>query len=141
MAIAGMILAISFPSFTAGLDGIRLQSTGRRIGAFFNVARGRADQEQLPVEIRIDLDRNQITALSADGRWERALEPAEGVKITGVWPPVEGAEGGARFRRFVLLPGVPPPRFRVQLGAARGRSATVAVDPLNGTPQIDEAPR
>ena len=134
MAIAGMIMAISFPSVTAGLDGVRLQATARRVGAFLNVARGHADREQMPVEIRIDLDRNQLAATSADGRWERALELEPGVRIASVWPEAE-----VRLRRFIVIPGVPPPRFRVQLDSARGRSVTVSVDPLTGSPQIESS--
>ena len=136
MAIAGMIMAISFPSVTAGLDGVRLQATARRVGAFLNVARGRADREQMPVEIRIDLNRNQVTASSADGRWERALDLEPGVRIVSVWP-----EAATRLRRFIVIPGVPAPRFRLQLDSARGRSVTVGVDPLTGTPQIGSLAR
>lgn len=136
MAIVGMILAISFPSVTTGLDGVRLQSVGRRVAAFVNAARGQADRDQLPVEIRIDLDRNQMSALSADGRWGRDLKVEEGVRIAGVWPGIGGSESEVRVRRFIVIPGVPPPRFGVQLNTSRGRSLAVTVDPLTGTPQI-----
>ena len=141
MAIVGMIMAISFPSVTSGLDGVRLQATGRRVAAFINVARGQADRDQLPVEFQIDLNRNQVGAASADGRWERTLELAEGVRITAVWPALEGAENETRIRRMILIPGVPPPRFRVQLETNRGRSLMVAVDPLTGTPQFEASGR
>jgi Tfp pilus assembly protein FimT len=134
MAIAGMILAISFPSVIAGLDGVRLQTSGRRIGAFLNMAQGRADRDQAPVEIRIDLEQNQISASAADGRWERTLDLEPGVRIASV-SPAAGNEGTTS--RFVMLPGVPAPRFRIRLGSARGRALTVSVDPLTGTPQID----
>ena len=136
MAIVAMIMAISFPTFTAGLDGVRLQGSARRVGAFLNLARGRADREQLPVEIRIDLDQSQLSAATADGRWERALDLGEGVRIAAVWPPVEV---DPKLRRFMVLPGVPAPRFRVQLESGRGRSLTVSVDPLTGSPQIEDS--
>lgn len=132
MAIAGMIMAISFPSVTAGLDGVRLQATARRVAAFVNVARGRADREQLPVEIQIDLSRNRISAVTANGQWERSLEIEEGVRLAAVWPEAE-----SRTRRFIVIPGVPAPRFRLQLDSSRERSLTVALDPLTGTPQIE----
>ena len=137
MAIAGMIMSISFPAVTAGLEGIRLQGTARRVGAFLNVARGQADRDQLPVELQIDLDRNRMSASSADGKWERTLELAEGVRLAAVWPAVEGTG----VRRFIVIPGVPGPSFRLDLTSARGRSLAVSVDPLTGTPQIEEAPR
>ncbi len=141
MAIVGMIVTISFPSVTSGLDGVRLQAMARRVAAFVNVARGQADREQLAVEIRIDLDRNQMSAMAADGKWERDLKVEEGIRIAGVWPALEALGAEARMRRFIVIPGVPPPRFRVQLDSSGGRSMTVAVDPLTGTPQIERAGR
>ena len=138
MAIVGMILAISFPSVTTGLDAVRLQAMTRRVAAFINVARGEADREQLPVEIRIDLIGNRMSAVTADGRWERGLQIEPGVVIAAVLPPVESS---GPVRRFIVIPGVPPPRFRVQLDSARGRSMLVSVDPLTGTPQIEGVAR
>ena len=133
MAIAGMILAISFPSVTSGLDGVRLQGSARRAAALLNSARARADREQLPVEIRVDLDRNRLSAVSADGRWERGLDLAEGVRIVAVMPPSE-----EKVRRFVALPGVPGPRMQLQLDTPRGRILNVSLDPLTGSPLIEE---
>lgn len=132
LAIAGMIMAISFPSVTTGLDGVRLQTTARRVAAFVNVARGEADREQLPVEILIDLDRNRISAATATRSWERSMGIEEGIRLAAVWPEAE-----ARMRRFMVIPGVPAPRFRMQLDSRRGRSVTVALDPLTGVPQIE----
>ena len=67
----------------------------------------------------MDLDANRINAVTADGQWERSVDLGEGVRLAAV------------------LPGVPPPRFLVRLDSSRGRSLTVGVDPLTGTPQID----
>ncbi|HYM13030.1 MAG TPA: prepilin-type N-terminal cleavage/methylation domain-containing protein [Bryobacterales bacterium] len=135
MAIISMIVAIAFPSFLSGLDGIRLQSAARRMAAFLNVARGEADREQLPVEIRIDPGQNQVSALSADGSWERELRLEDGVRMAGAGGP-EGAPG-TPVQRFVVLPGVPAPRMQVRLETERGRSLAVSVDPLTGTPVIE----
>src|SRR5262249_24944044 len=111
MAIVGMILAISFPSVTTGLDGVRLQAMARRLAAFVNVVRGQVDREQSPVEIRIDLESNQVSAVTADGKWERDLKIENGIRIAGVWPVSEASGADARVRRFIVIPGVPPPRF------------------------------
>ena len=69
MALAGMIMAISFPSLTGGLDGVRLQSSGRRVAAFVNASRERVERDQVPVEIVIELRR--LRAVSVDAKWER----------------------------------------------------------------------
>lgn len=140
MAIISMIVAITFPSFLSGLDGIRLQSAGRRMAAFLNVARGEAEREQLPVEIRIDPGQNQISALAADGSWERDLRLEDGVRmasVAGAGPPVPEGAPATAVRRFLVLPGVPPPRMQMVLETERGRSLAVSVDPLTGTPVIE----
>ena len=147
MAIAGMIMAVSFPSVIAGLDGIRLQTTARRVGAFINLARAAADRDQLPVEIRIEPASNRLSALSADGSWGRELKMEPGVRIAGA-PAVsapagqEGQQGpqpvqdDAQGASWVLLPGVPAPRFSVRLVSERGRSVMVTLDPLTGVPEV-----
>jgi len=132
MALAAMVMAISFPSIASGLDGVRLQSSGRRLAAFLNTARQRAERDQAPVEITVDSGRNQVRAMPVTGRWEQSLELADGVRILG-------EPGEESVRRWMVYPNVPPPRLRVRLGAGRGRSLGVEVDPLSGTPQIEEA--
>lgn len=130
MALAGMIMAISFPSVVGGLDGVKLQSSGRRVAAFINAARERVEREQFPVEVVIETKR--LRALSADGAWEKNLDLVDGVEIPA--PEV----GDKAVRRLVLLPGVPVPRLRVPLRTTRGRALTVELNPLTGVPEIEE---
>ena len=138
MSLAAMIMAISFPSVAGGLDGIRLQTSGRKVASFVNAARTRADLDQTAIEITIDRDQNRISALSTSGQWERTLEITDGLRISDVLPPPEGAGPPAMLRRFIVFPGVPPPRFKVELTTSRGRSLTVELNPLTGAPLISE---
>ncbi len=133
MAIAGMMVAIAYPSLTGGLDGIRLRTAGQSVAAFLNNAHGRAERDQAPVEVLIDPGRNQMSAQSLDGKWERAVNLAEGVRIAEVRP---AAEPGPR--RFVILPGVPAPGVRVRLETFRGRSLVAGLDPVTGVPLVEE---
>jgi Tfp pilus assembly protein FimT len=126
LALAGMIMAISFPTVTAGLDGVRLQSAGRRVAAFVNAACARTEREQLPVEVVIEARR--LRALAADGKWEKAEELPEGVEVRAEELP----------RRLVLLPGVPPPRTKLSLRSQRGKTLSVELNPLTGAPEIGE---
>lgn len=131
LALAGMIMAISFPSATSGLDGVRLQASGRRVASFINAAREHAEREQVPVEVAVEAKRLQ--ALAAGGGWERTLELTEGVETVV-------SEGEPRTRRMVLLPGVPAPRVRFGLRSSRGRTLTVETNPLTGVPHIEAGP-
>ncbi len=133
MALAGMILAISFPSLTSGLDGLRLEASGRRVAAFVNGARNRAERDQIPVEISLEAKSNRISALSAGGQWERTLELAEGVRLRN--------DEQDRPRRWMVYPGVPAPRLRIELVTNGGRVGVVVLDPLSGAAQVDEETR
>ena len=132
MAIAGLILSISFPSLSSGLEGLKLQTAGRQLASFLNMARARAERDQRPVELLIDPASSRLTA-SSEGQWERVFDLAAGLRIAEVWPAAE-----TPARRFLLIPGVPPPRFRVRIVSSRGRSLAVEVDPIAGIPQFQE---
>jgi prepilin-type N-terminal cleavage/methylation domain-containing protein len=136
LALAGMILAISFPSFTAGLEGLRLAASGRRVGGFVNAARARAERDQEPVEIRVDPRSGRLSALSARGDWQRDLPLEDGVRIAAVLPPASADARPDEPRRFVLLPGVPGPRMEMRLTSQTGRAITVAIDPISGVPEV-----
>jgi prepilin-type N-terminal cleavage/methylation domain-containing protein len=126
LALAGMIMAISFPTVSAGLEGVRLQSAGRRVAAFINAAGARTEREQLPVEVVIESKR--LRALAADGKWDQTVDLPEGVEIRAEELP----------RRLVLLPGVPPPRTKLSLRSQRGKGLSVELNPLTGAPEIGE---
>jgi prepilin-type N-terminal cleavage/methylation domain-containing protein len=132
MAIAGMIMAISFPSLTSGLDGIRLRTSAEQVAALLNLAKARVERDQVPVEVVIDPSLSKITALAVDGKWERSFT-IQDAWIARVSP---SAESGPT--RFVLLPGVPGPRLRVVIETRRGRSLAASLDPITGVPQIEE---
>ncbi len=140
MSLAGMILAISFPTVTRGLDGVRLQASGRRVAAFVNLVRSRAERDQTPIEIRIEPRRNRISALSADGRWERELQLPEEVQLVEPEPAPGGEAGPPEPLRLIVIPGVPA-GLRVQLSTVQGRLLTVTVDPLTGVSQVEEPRR
>ena len=136
LALAGLVLAISFPSFMGGLDGVRVQATARRVGAFINAAHARVEREQEPVEILVDLKNNRLSALSARGDWQRDLALEAGVQLTGVLPAAPAGAPADEPLRFVILPGVPGPRLQVQLTGRVGHTATIEMDPISGVPEI-----
>jgi prepilin-type N-terminal cleavage/methylation domain-containing protein len=138
LALTGLVLAISFPSFMGGLDGVRVQATARRVGAFINAAHARVEREQEPVEILVDLKSNRLSALSARGDWQRDLALEAGVQLTGVLPAPPADAPPDDPVRFVILPGVPGPRLQVQLTGRAGHTATVEMDPISGVPEILE---
>src|SRR5438045_8767754 len=66
VAIVGLIVGISFPAITAGLDSVRMVSATDSVAAFLNAAVNRAQRRQEAVELIIDPKENQLSAYSND---------------------------------------------------------------------------
>ncbi|MGH9721528.1 MAG: pilus assembly FimT family protein [Bryobacteraceae bacterium] len=125
VTIVALLAGIAVPGVTSGLDRLRLVQASDSVVAFLNSGLNRAERRQEPVEITIDPKQR---SLSLRGReTEKKLTLPTGVEIR-----LE------ETRRFLLLPGTPPPRLGLELANARGVRRVVSIDPLTGTPQITE---
>jgi type II secretory pathway pseudopilin PulG len=133
VAIVGIMAGILFPSFSAGVDSIRLTTASGTLASFLNGALNRAERRQAPVEIAISTADNSVTLRSVEPGFERRLVMPSGVRIEAVLP---GAEGETT-RRFVVMPGGTPPRVGIQIANARGARRIVRVDPITGVPRIE----
>jgi type II secretory pathway pseudopilin PulG len=140
MALIGLVVSISFPSVSAGLDSLRLSTAATSTAAFLNSALNRASRVQQAMEVTIDPRENSIQVVSARPGYERKLELPPGVRIAGVLPPP--VQDSDEPRRFVLYPGGTMPRFGVELINGKGARRTVRIDPITGVPQVErpEAP-
>jgi len=135
MALIGLVVSISFPAVSAGLDSLRLTTAATSTAAFLNSALNRAGRVQQVVEVTIDPRGNSIQAMSARPGYERKLDLPAGVRIAGVLPALVQESGEPR--RFVLYPGGTMPRFGVELVNAKGARRTVRIDPITGVPQVE----
>jgi hypothetical protein len=133
-AIVAMIVGISFPAVSAGLESIRLASASDSLAAFLNGALNRAERRQEAVELTIRIRENKVEMRSADGRIAREMEMPSGVVIRGVEPGPPEAD--PQPRQYLLLPGGTPPRIAVELANRRGQRRIVRVDPITGAPEI-----
>ena len=131
MAIVALMVSISYPTMTRGLDGIRLKTAVDRAGTFFNAARQAADRRQRPVQFTVDPERNQLTTLSADGSWEDHLVLDERTKVA--FP--------SKVQSLILYPGDPPPEFRLFLKAPDGTGAGLKINVFTGVPEEWDGPR
>jgi prepilin-type N-terminal cleavage/methylation domain-containing protein len=138
MALMGLLVAISFPSVSAGVDSLRLSSSGDSLVSFLNGVMNRAERRQQAIEVTIDIANNSIVARSAEPGFERRLELATGVRIVSVLPasPVEDGEP----RRFILYPGGTPPRIGVEMANVRGARRIIRIDPITGVPEVERLP-
>jgi prepilin-type N-terminal cleavage/methylation domain-containing protein len=135
VAIAGAMVSIVLPTFSNGLENMRLSQASDSVAAFLNGGLNRAERRQQAMEITISPRENLILMRSADASFSRKLELPDGIRVEGTLPKQPGDTGDARG--FLLLPGGTPPRIGVQLANRRGQQRIVSIDPITGVPKIE----
>jgi hypothetical protein len=124
MAIIAVIVAIAFPSASAGIDAFRLRSASDSVVGFLNTALTRTDRHQEPTEIIVTPADRSLAMFTADPNFVKKLQLPEGIRIAGDEP-----------RRFLLMPGGAPPTLDIDLSNPRGAHRIVHIDPITGVPQ------
>ncbi|MCP5109600.1 MAG: prepilin-type N-terminal cleavage/methylation domain-containing protein, partial [bacterium] len=74
VALMGLLVGISFPSITAGIDSLRLNSASRSIVSFLNGAMNRAERRQEVVEVEISIQEDTLSLRSTAPGFTRTLE-------------------------------------------------------------------
>jgi type II secretory pathway pseudopilin PulG len=135
VALIGLLVSISFPSVSAGVDTLRLASAGDSLASLLNGALNRAERSQQAIEVTIDPAHGLVVARSAVPGFERRLALADGIQIVSVQPALPAETGEPR--RFVVYPGGTAPRVAIEIANPRGARRTVRVDPITGVPQVE----
>jgi prepilin-type N-terminal cleavage/methylation domain-containing protein len=137
VAIVGLIIGVSVPSISAGLDSVRLRSATSSVAGFFNAAVTRAERRQLPVELTIAPGQNRIVANSTEAGFRRELKMPAGVSLE---VPQEnlGEESDGTYRALIM-PGGTAPAFAVLLSNRHGSRRIVKLDPMTGYPHVESA--
>ena len=130
VALIGLMLSISYPTLTTGLDGFRLRGAVDRAGTLFQQARLEADRRQQPVQFTADPEANQLHALAVDSSWRETLAFADGVRI--VQP--------LGRQSWMLYPATPPPQVRLLLEAQSGGRRGFSINVFTGVAEDWKAP-
>jgi prepilin-type N-terminal cleavage/methylation domain-containing protein len=136
VAIISLIVGISFPAASAGLDNVRMVSAGDSVATFLNAAVNRAERHQQPVELVITPKEGRLNLYSNEPGFIRELTMPDGVTIEAVLPLEEGGEAGSP-RRILFLPGATVPAIGIQLANRRNAHRRVRLDPMTGFPRIE----
>ena len=136
VALISLMVGISFPAITSGIDSLRLKAATNSVVSFFNTGLSRAERRQQVVEITISRTENVLSMRSTAPGFSRRLELPEGVSITHVLP--ELPQNPDAPRSFLLYPGGTVPRFGVALMNRRNVERIVRVDPITGVPQVEQ---
>ena len=102
VAVVGIVVGVSIPSVSAGLDSVRLASTGDAIASFLNGAVTHAERSEQPVVVTISLKDGTISA-DGSGVFARRFQVPQGITIEKVLPEIDGSEGGDR--QLLIVPG------------------------------------
>jgi type II secretory pathway pseudopilin PulG len=135
VTIIGLVVSVSAPSLSAGLDSVRMATAADDIASFLNAAVNRAERRQEPIELIISLKENRLVIYSNQPGFERELKLPASVTIQAILPELAGEPDGAR--RLLLLPGASVPGIGIRIGNARGGRRLIRLDPMTGFPRIE----
>mgnify|MGYP005851814319 CR=1 FL=1 len=137
VGIISLMVGVTFPSVSAGVDSLRLSSACDAIASFLNGALNRAERRQEVMEVAVLKAERALTLRSSEPGFLRRLELPEGIAIVGVVPEVPLEPG--QPRRILLYPSGTVPRFGIEVENRRGARRIVRVDPTTGVPEIERA--
>jgi prepilin-type N-terminal cleavage/methylation domain-containing protein len=140
VALISLMVGISFPAITSGIDSLRLKAATNSVVSFLDAGLSRAERRQQVIEITISKPDNSIEMRSSEPGFSRRLQMPEGVSIVQVLPQLtDNPESFEVARTFFLYPGGTVPPLGVQLINRRNVQRVVRVDPITGVPHV-EAP-
>ena len=132
VAVIAIVVGVSIPSISAGLDSIRLASSGDAIASFLNSAVTHAERSEQPVVVAISIKEGTILADGGDG-YTRRFEMPQGITMDSV---LLGGESGGDGR-ILILPGGATPAIGVEYSNRHGGRRRVQLDPMTGFPRIE----
>lgn len=135
VAIISLMVGISFPAVTSGIDSLRLNQATNGVVSFFNSALNRAERRQQVTEVTISKADNALWMRSTEPGFVRKLEMPDGVVIIDVLPKLPADTDAPRT--FLLYPGGAVPQFGVQLVNRRRVERIVRIDATTGVPRIE----
>jgi hypothetical protein len=137
VAIIGLMVGISYPAISAGLDSVRMSSATGSVAAFLNAAVTHAQRRQQGVALEISLREGVLRQYSNEPGWEKELKLPDGILIEAVLPDTGSTSDDVR--RFMLMPGGTVPGIAVQLMNRRDGHRLIKLDPMTGYPHVEAA--
>ena len=135
VTIISIMIAVSAPSISAGLDSIRMTTATNEIASFLNSAVNRAQRRQEAIEIVISPRAGVLKMFSNQPGFEREFKLPDGIRIDAILPEAEEAE-----YRLILMPGTAVPGIGLELASSRGGRRAVRLDPMTGFPRVERLP-
>jgi type II secretory pathway pseudopilin PulG len=132
--IIAVIVAVSTPSVTAGIDAVRLATATSSVAAFLNAASTHADRRERPVELLITA--KSLVYISTEPGSKHQLDMPDGISLEPVAAvQSEDAEGASRW---LFMPGGAIPEVGIRVSNQHGGQRTVKLDPMTGFPRVEK---
>jgi len=140
VSIIGLVVAIVFPSFSAGIESVRMISATDSIASFLNAGLDRADRRQQMIEITVSVPENSLTMRSTEPGFVRSMVVPDGITIVRVVPlPLSGQDEPTRS--FYIYPAGAIPAIGIEIANTRGKHRIVRIEPTSGAAQIEDLPQ
>jgi hypothetical protein len=136
VGIVGMIVGITYPAVSNGLESVRLATASDTVASFLNAALNRVERRQEVLELAISIKDSTMVMHSTEAGFEKRLELPDGVTINAVYPVLDELDPNAP-RQFILMPGGTAPRVGIEIKNRKGTRRIVRVDPMTGVPRIE----
>jgi type II secretory pathway pseudopilin PulG len=131
--IISVIVAISTPSVSAGIDAVRLATATSSVAAFLNAASTHAERRERPVELVISA--KSLAYISTDPGSRHELNLPDGISMEPLSAvQSDDAEGDSRW---LFMPGGAVPSVGIKLTNQHGGLRTVKLDPMTGFPRVE----
>jgi len=136
ITVIGLIVAVTFPAFSSGIDSVRMSSATGMTSSFLNSAVNRAERRQQAVALIVSPKDNWIVMYTNEPGFERKLEMPDGISIQAVLPAI-GDEPPDSPRQLMLMPGATAPGIGILLANQHGSRRIVRLDPMTGFPHVE----
>lgn len=137
VSIIGLIVSVSIPSVSAGIDSVRISTASESIATFLNAAVNRAERRQLAIEVLILPKEGRLVMYSNEPGFMRELKLPDGIVIETVLPKIDDSEDLQEGRRLILLPGGTAPGIGIRIANSHGSRRIVRLDPMTGYPRTE----
>jgi type II secretory pathway pseudopilin PulG len=137
VSIIGLMVGISYPAISAGLDSVRMSSATGSVAAFLNSAVTHAQRRQQAVELVITPREGVLRQYSNEPGFVKEYKLPDGITVETVLP--DTGQSPEDVRRFLLMPGGTVPGIAIQLMNRRDGHRLVKLDPMTGYPRVEAA--
>ena len=130
--VIALVVAISTPSVTAGIDSVRLATATSSVAAFLNAASTRAERRQQPVEVIIS--GGSLRFVSTQPGSARELTLPDGISVHRFSAqPLDNLQSPTNV---LFLPGGAVPAVALEVTNQHGARRVIRLDPMTGYPRV-----